>query len=114
VVLASAVIAAGGVLLLIAVSEAWTAALALLLVGAGFSPIFPTTLGLAGSAFESYSGTVFGILFAVALTGGMSLPWAAGQSAEVWGLRTALGLAAVNAGMIALLQLAIRRRVKMR
>ncbi len=109
VVLASAVIAAAGVLLLVAASQTWTAALALLVVGAGFSPIFPTTLGLAGSAFESYSGTVFGILFAVALTGGMSLPWAVGQSAEAWGLRTALCLAAANAGMIALLQTAITR-----
>jgi len=56
-----------------------------------FASIFPTTFGVAGSKFEAYSGTAFGILFAIALTGGMLLPWAVGRLAQ--SVRTASGSA---------------------
>ena len=46
-----------------------------------------TTLGVAGSRFAAYSGTVFGIIFTIALVGGMSLPWAVGQVAAARGMR---------------------------
>jgi hypothetical protein len=79
VVLASALIAASGVALLLLSRGPATAAAALIVTGFGFANIFPTVLGLAGSAFEAYSGTVFGMLFAVALTGGMTLPLGGGR-----------------------------------
>ena len=57
------------------------AAIGICLMGLTLSGIFPTTLGIAGAAFRDYSGTVFGILFTAALTGGTILPWVAGHIA---------------------------------
>jgi len=94
VVLASALTAAAGVMVLLTAHGPWQAGCALTLIGLGLASIFPTTLGLAGARFEEYSGTVFGILFAVALAGGMSLPWALGRIAQTAGFRTALWLPA--------------------
>jgi MFS transporter, FHS family, glucose/mannose:H+ symporter len=55
--------------------------------GFSLAGVFPAALGIAGARFETHSGTVFGILFAVALSGGMSVPWAAGQLGGAAGLR---------------------------
>lgn len=111
VVLVSGVAASAGVLLLLLAGGPVSASVALVVTGFGFASIFPTVLGLAGTAFEAYSGTAFGILFAIALTGGMTLPWAAGSLAEAQGLRAALVLAALNPLAIVALQLLIRRRL---
>lgn len=108
-VLLSALGSALGVAILVLASTERIAFLAAVLIGLGFASIFPTTLGLAGSHFEEYSGTVFGVLFAIALTGGMMLPWVAGQMANAYGLRAALILVAANALMIFFLQLLIPR-----
>jgi fucose permease len=61
-------------------------------LGAALAGIFPAVLGVAGSRFPAHSGTVFGLMFTMALTGGMTLPWLTGQAAAAWGLRPALGL----------------------
>ena len=61
-------------------------------LGAALAGIFPAVLGVAGSRYPAHSGTVFGILFTMALCGGMTLPWVTGQAAAAWGLRPALGL----------------------
>lgn len=111
-VMASALASAAGVLLLVRASGAWTAAAALLLIGAGFASIFPTTLGAAGARYAGRSGTVFGILIAIALTGGMTLPWLVGQLARDHGLPRALLVAAFNAIMICGVQLLLRARGK--
>jgi fucose permease len=109
VVAASALGSAVGVgLLLVATGEA-VATAAVVITGLSFASIFPTTLGVAGGRFAAYSGTAFGILFAIAMTGGMTLTWAVGQLAEAYGLRPALALAGVNSLMILVLQLILRR-----
>jgi len=61
-------------------------------LGAALAGIFPAVLGVAGARHPAHSGTVFGLLFTMALTGGMTLPWVTGQAAAAWGLRPALGL----------------------
>jgi fucose permease len=65
-------------------------------LGAALAGIFPAVLGAAGSRYPAHSGTVFGMLFTMALAGGMTLPWVAGQAAAAWGLRTAFGLVAAQ------------------
>jgi hypothetical protein len=60
------------------------------LTGSGVACISPTALGLAGSRFGEYSGSVFGLLSAMGLTGGLTLPWARGHLAAATGLRPAL------------------------
>lgn len=90
VVMVSALAAAAGLLLLIVAPGEGVAALALIVTGIGIASIFPTTLGLAGSRFEAWSGTVFGLLFGMALSGGMMMPWALGRIANTAGFRVAM------------------------
>jgi fucose permease len=70
-----------------AAPNATLASLAVILTGGSLAGIYPTVLGIAGARYKSHSGTVFGILFAVALAGGMALPWSAGQIGGTLGLR---------------------------
>lgn len=105
----SAIAAASGIALMLAAPSAPVAAIALAFVGSGFASIFPTTLGLAGSRFQAFSGTVFGILFAIALSGGMTLPWAVGQVSQRFGLRNGLVLSIWACFMIVVLEVVISR-----
>ena len=82
----------------------------MVLMGVSFASIYPTILGQAGARFPEHSGTVFGLLFAIGLAGGMLLPWTAGHLAETFGLRIAFTLAVFAAAAIFVLQLAIARR----
>lgn len=88
------------------------AAAAAILTGFALAGIFPTVLGLAGARFPGYSGTVIGLLLAMALTGGMSVPWVVGQASAVTGLRG--GLALVVAGFLAIFSLALVSRKLLR
>jgi fucose permease len=91
-VLASAAASAVVTGLLVTASRPPLAVAMAVALGATLAGIFPAALGVAGSRFPAHSGTVFGILFTMALTGGMTLPWVTGQAAAAWGLRPALGL----------------------
>jgi fucose permease len=85
---------------------------AVIALGFSISGIFPTVLGVAGARFQEASGTLFGLLFTAALTGGMLAPWLAGRAAEAAGLRWGLGvLPAAFAAMIGI-SLRIRRRLR--
>lgn len=91
-VLASAGASAVAAALLVTASGPRLAVATVVCLGATLAGIFPAVLGVAGSRFPAHSGTVFGILFTMALAGGMTLPWVTGQAAAAWGLRPALGL----------------------
>ena len=91
-VLASAAASAVVTALLVTASTPSLAVAMVVALGAALAGIFPAVLGVAGSRFPAHSGTVFGLLFTMALTGGMTLPWVTGQAAAAWGLRPALGL----------------------
>ena len=75
---------------------------AMVAAGLALAGIFPTVLGIAGAQLPSRSGTVFGVLFTIALGGGMTIPWLAGHVAARSGLRAVLALGAANfvAGML--------------
>lgn len=79
------------------------AAAGICLAGFALSGIFPTALGIAGAAFRDHSGTVFGILFTAALTGGTILPWVAGRLAGFAGLPWVFGLVAAALAVISAL-----------
>jgi fucose permease len=79
--------AAGGALVSAAAPNTAVVGLGILLTGFSLAGVFPAALGIAGARFETHSGTVFGILFAAALSGGMTLPWLAGQIGGAAGLR---------------------------
>jgi fucose permease len=103
-VVASALASAVAVVLLVTASRPLLAVAVVVALGATLAGIFPAVLGVAGSRFPAHSGTVFGLLFTMALTGGMTLPWVTGQAAARWGLRPALGLVAGQFLAVAALQ----------
>jgi fucose permease len=84
-------------------------AFAVVLCGWSLAGIYPTVLGIAGSRFQSHSGTVFGILFAVALAGGMILPWLAGQIGGTAGLRWVFAMVAASFAAILVVSRAAAR-----
>jgi fucose permease len=109
VILWSAVGSACGALLVAAGSTLAAVAAGIVLTGLSLAGIFPTLLGIAGSDFREHSGTVFGILFTVALSGGMLMPWLAGRIADDAGLRYVFILASANFVAIAIFNAAVRR-----
>lgn len=99
---------AGAALAALAPSPA-VAAIAIVLCGGSLAGIYPAALGIAGDRFQSHSGTVFGILFTVALSGGMILPWLAGQIGGAAGLRWVFAMVAASfAAVLALSRVAAR------
>jgi fucose permease len=77
------------------------------LIGLGFAAIFPTTLAQVGALFTEYSGTAFSVIFAMALTGGMTAPWLVGRIAQECGIGPAFWVTAASCCAIAALQLVI-------
>ncbi|HEX7084980.1 MAG TPA: MFS transporter [Vicinamibacterales bacterium] len=109
VVLAGALVSAAAALLVAAAPAQGVAVAGVVLLGLALSGLFPTVLGIASARFRENSGTVFGILFTIALSGGMTMPWVAGQLAEGFGVGAAFVLAAANFVAIALIGLVVRR-----
>jgi FHS family glucose/mannose:H+ symporter-like MFS transporter len=105
----SAAVVMAAVALLIGGPTAAIRGLGAVLAGAGCAAIYPTMLGEAGSRFAEYSGTAFGIIFAIAMIGGITMPWAAGQIASAYGLRAALALPLAGAFMIILIRMRLRQ-----
>ncbi len=106
-VLASAAASAVVTALLVTASGPPLAVAMVVALGAALAGIFPAVLGVAASRFPAHSGTVFGLLFTMALTGGMTLPWLTGQAAAAWGLRPALGLVVLQFLAVLALQSAV-------
>ncbi len=111
-ILASALGVAVSVALLLFAPALPVGAMAIVLLGLSIAAIFPTTLGIAGAQYPTHSGTVFGILIGVALSGGMTLPWVAGQLAARRGVGAGLLLAMVSALIIAGLELTSARMTR--
>lgn len=88
------------------------ASAAIVATGLTLSPIYPTVLGIAGSHYRQHSGTVFGILFTIALCGGMLLPWISGQLAQRTGLRAVFAVVATAFAVIAILARAVSASVR--
>jgi fucose permease len=101
--------ALAGSLLIAATPAPAVAAAAVVLAGWSLAGVFPTALGIVGARYQTHSGTVFGILFACALTGGMTLPWVAGRIGASIGLRWSFAMiAAAFAAILCLSAVAAR------
>ena len=109
VVIASGLLAGAGALVLATSTLALAAVAGTVLTGVAMAGIFPSVLGITGAKFRDHSGTVFGVLFTIALCGGMTIPWLGGHLADAAGLRWVFVLAAVNFGAIAALMLPVGR-----
>ena len=109
-VIASGFLSAAAAAALVTTSRPAVAQGAVVALGATLAGVFPSVLAAASGRYPEHSGTVFGVLFTMALCGGMSLPWVTGQAALAWGLRTALGLVSLQFLAVCLLQALAARR----
>jgi fucose permease len=85
-------IALGGALLLLTTHTIGVAALGTFAIGVGFAAMFPTVLGFIGDRYTSLSGTAFSVAIAMALCGGMLMPYAAGLLGKLYGMRSSFVL----------------------
>ncbi len=92
----------------------YLAAFALWFSALCFAPIFPSTLGSAGRVFTSYTGTIFSMVIAASVLGGVSISAAVGTAAAAGSMQAGLIIVAGCAGMMLLIQVNISRRVKAR
>jgi fucose permease len=106
----SAASAALALLLFILVPHPWVSLLAMCWLGLSMAPIFPSALGEAAKHFPHLSGTVFGILIATALVGGMTIPWLLGFIVRERSLAAGLFVPVFGFVMVALLQTVIKAR----
>jgi len=80
------------------------------LIGLSYGPIFPTTLAIAGDRYSERAGTVFGLLFSIALMGGMLFPWTVGQVSQRLTVRAGMIVPTVGAVGIILLSVLVCAR----
>jgi MFS transporter, FHS family, glucose/mannose:H+ symporter len=76
-----------GAITLLMTSSVSVAALGVFMLGVGFAATFPTVLGFVGERYAELSGTAFSFVIAMALCGGMLLPWLAGVLGAGYGMR---------------------------
>lgn len=109
----SAIISLVGCAMLLTGHTFWFFMLGTALVGLSYGPIFPTTLAIAGDRYSNQAGTVFGLLFSIALIGGMLLPWAVGQVSQQFGLRAGMIVPGTGALGIAVLAIVLVLRERL-
>ena len=78
--------------------------------GLACASVYPTMLAIAGQRYRSFAGTVFGVLFAVGLCGGMTFPWIIGHLSQSFGLHAGMAMPLLGAIAISALLLLIRTR----
>jgi FHS family glucose/mannose:H+ symporter-like MFS transporter len=99
-ILGSGLLSLAAALLVVAAPTKELSSLGVILLGLGFAAIFPTTLAIAGEIFASFTGTAFGIIFVIALLGGMLSPWLAGKVAHIYSIQRAMFIPVFNSSMI--------------
>ena len=109
-VFVSGIGSAVGTAVLVASPSLVTMAVGAIIVGLSFAAIYPTTLAIAADRYQRLAGTIFGLLFAVGLIGGMIFPWAIGHLSEHFGVRAAMVLPLFGAIAITIFVTAIGRR----
>jgi MFS transporter, FHS family, glucose/mannose:H+ symporter len=102
-VLASGIGSLLGAGLLLANRSIVMLSLGVLVLGFSYAGVFPTALAIAGDSYRKLSGTVFGLIFGIALVGGMSFPWAVGQLSQAWGVRYGMMVPLIGAAAICVL-----------
>jgi fucose permease len=103
VVFSSAVLALVGGLVLLSGRTLLLLFAGTALIGLSYGPIFPTTLAIVGDRYRERAGTVFGLLFSIALVGGMLFPWAVGHISQHFSVHAGMMVPAAGALAITLL-----------
>jgi MFS transporter, FHS family, glucose/mannose:H+ symporter len=101
-----------GAVLLLLTRSVTVAAIGVFMLGVGFAATFPTVLGFIGERYAELSGTAFSLAIAMALCGGMLLPWLAGIFGGLYGMRGSFIIVpaalVLLAGLLALLSRRLR------
>lgn len=100
-----------GVMLLTRAESTVMAGAGVLLLGAGFAPVFPVVLGLVADRYPRISGTAFSLVLVMALTGGTLLPLATGVLGDRYGLRASLLIVPLALVGAALTYLVVRSKL---
>ena len=101
-----------GALLLLNTNSATVAGVSVFMLGIGFAATFPTVLGFVGGRYAELSGTAFSLAIAMALLGGMLLPWLAGVLGSSYGMRGSFVIVPAALIVLALLLGILSRRVR--
>jgi MFS transporter, FHS family, glucose/mannose:H+ symporter len=108
--LACIAVALVGAALMIGTTGLAAAAIGVFLLGVGFAATFPVVLGFVGDRYAHLSGTAFSIVFVMALTGGMILPYLTGVLGAKYGLRMSFLVVPIALVGIVVLLGVVRRR----
>jgi FHS family glucose/mannose:H+ symporter-like MFS transporter len=109
-VLLSGVGSAAGCVLLLVASSLPLVATGVVLLGASYANVYPTTLAMVGDRYQRFTGTVFGVLFSIALVGGMAFPWAIGHISQALGVRAGMLLPLSGAIAVCVLIVMVGRK----
>jgi MFS transporter, FHS family, glucose/mannose:H+ symporter len=99
-----------GALTLLFTSHLLAASVGVFLLGVGFAATFPTVLGFVGERYAELSGTAFSLVIAMALFGGMLLPWVAGLIGSTYGMRQSFAIVPAALVLLAILLGILSRR----
>jgi FHS family glucose/mannose:H+ symporter-like MFS transporter len=109
VCLAVALVGSG---LLLTTTTIGVAAAGVFMLGVGFAAMFPTVLAFIGDRYAMISGTAFSVAIAMALCGGMLLPYAAGVLGMQYGMRVSFAIVPaallILAGLLGILSRKLR------
>jgi FHS family glucose/mannose:H+ symporter-like MFS transporter len=101
-----------GAITLLMTSSLTTAAIGVFMLGVGFAATFPTVLGFVGERYAELSGTAFSLVIAMALCGGMLLPWLAGVIGASYGMRGSFIIVPAALVLLAVLLGILSRRLR--
>jgi len=108
IIAAMSVLAILAIVVLVRAGSPGLAVLSVLVIGLAFAPMFPTIVGVTFAKFDqSVYGSVFGIIFSIGLLGSMILPKLVGYLSKGKTLQQSLPIAAVIAGVLLLIALAM-------
>jgi fucose permease len=100
-----------GAITLLTTTNPHVAAVSVFMLGIGFAATFPTVLGFVGERYAELSGTAFSIAIAMALCGGMLLPWLAGVIGGAYGMRGSFVIVPVALVLLGILLNILSRRL---
>src|SRR5207245_4769443 len=107
VLLSSSAAAMFGCILLLSTDNQFGAIIGILMIGAGFAPIYPLVAEKIGHRFTYYHPGLFNGIFSFAMIGAMLPPWLLGYAADAWGVGVVMALPLVGTVMVFVLVLLI-------
>jgi FHS family glucose/mannose:H+ symporter-like MFS transporter len=113
IVAGGALVVVGSVMIMVCTANPRLAALAVLVTGLAFAPMFPTIVGVTFSKYDAgMYGSIFGIIFSIGLLGSMILPKVIGSLSVNKTVQQSLPITAIMAGVLLIIALLMGRAYK--